>query len=70
MAGAADVAASGARTGVRGADAFADAGALELGDRGEDVELQLADGRRGVDALGQRDERDPKRGQFVDKGHD
>jgi hypothetical protein len=41
-----------------GQDAFPDALSLELCDRGEDVHLTLAGGRRGVDTLGKADEGD------------
>jgi hypothetical protein len=44
-----------------GPDAFLNPRPLELGDRPEDVHLQLAGWRRGVDALGQADERNTKR---------
>jgi len=43
-----------------GHDPLRDARALELGDRPEDVHLQLAGGCRGVDALVERHERDAK----------
>src|SRR5262249_34138350 len=47
--------------------ALNDARALELGDRCQDVHLQLAGGRRRVDAFGQADERDPERLQIVEQ---
>jgi hypothetical protein len=40
---------------------------LELGDGAEDVHLQLAGGRRRVDAFGEADERNPKRLQFIEQ---
>jgi hypothetical protein len=46
-------------------NAFDNAAAFELGDRTEDVHLELRGRRRGVDALAERDERDPERLQVV-----
>src|SRR5262245_52208328 len=42
-------------------------GALELGDRAEDMHLQLASWRRGVDVFRQRYERDPESLQLVEQ---
>ena len=40
---------------------------LELGDRGQDMHLQLARGRGGIDAFLQRDKRDPQRLELVEQ---
>ena len=53
-----------------GANPFRDARALELGDRRQDVHLQLAGRRRGVDALGERHERDAERLQLLEQRHE
>ena len=51
-----------------GLDALGDANALEFRDGAEDVHLQLASRRGGVDAFGQAHERDPERLEFVEQG--
>ena len=40
---------------------------LEFGDGGQDMHLELAGGRRGVDALRQTDERDAERLEFLEQ---
>ena len=48
-------------------DPFSNAFPLELGNRPEDVHLQLAGWSRRVDPLGEADERDAERLQFVEQ---
>ncbi len=50
-------------------DPLRDPSPLELGDRGEDMHLQLARWGGRVDPLGQRDERDAQRLELVQQGH-
>jgi len=50
-----------------GADALHDSAPLELRDRAEDVHLEPASRRRGVDAFVQRDERDAERLQIIEQ---
>jgi hypothetical protein len=51
-------------------DPFADAFPLELREGGEDVQLQLAGRRGGVDAFVQADERHADRAQFLEQDHE
>jgi hypothetical protein len=50
-----------------GADTLDDAAALELCDRPENVHLQLARRRGGVDAFAERDERDAEHLEVVEE---
>jgi hypothetical protein len=50
-----------------GFNTFCNPGALELGDRPEDVHLQLTGGRRRVDALTERGERNSERVQLLEE---
>ncbi len=51
-----------------GQDPLSNALALELGDRPEDVHLELASRCRRVDPFGEADERDPQRLQLLEQG--
>jgi hypothetical protein len=52
-------------TGEPGANALLNAGPFEFGESAKQVHLQATGRSRGIDALVQRDERDPERGQFL-----
>jgi hypothetical protein len=51
--------------GKASAHSFGDSCSLKFGNRREDVHLEFPGGRRGVDAFGQADERDPERLQVL-----
>src|SRR5215831_2131637 len=53
--------------GETGPDAFLNPRALELGNRPEDVHLELADGCRRVDALGEADEGHAERLELLEQ---
>ncbi len=53
-----------------GSDSFLDPGPLELGVRPQDVHLQLAGRRGGVDTLGERYERNPEHLHILKQGHE